>query len=159
MPDSGSPGNTSTSSMSSTGTTDSTGTTSNALYSPPAPQSSLAGSVPQVPGVRDIQVEPGKVLAVATVLEEQANALDDQLRQQLAALRIDPPAEDIVSTHAVDAWNQVIADGDSSYAHRVREYVAGLRELAHQLRTAGELYEADDEAKAAAFQDRRVYEA
>jgi hypothetical protein len=153
MPDSsGSPGSTS-SAVTNSAPTDS------ALFTPPAPESPLAASVPQVPGVRDIQVEPGKVLDVATVLEDQANALDDQLRQQLAALRIDPPAEDIVSTHAAEAWNQVVADGETSYAHRAREYVAGLRELAHQLRTAGELYEADDEAKAAAFEDRRVYEA
>ncbi|EHR53714.1 hypothetical protein SacmaDRAFT_5598 [Saccharomonospora marina XMU15] len=117
----------------------------------------LAASVPPVPGVADLRVAPDQILAVAKVIEEQAAALQRELAQRLAALRIPPPSQDVVSTHAVQAWNQVIAGGEGSYEQRVRSYVRQLRDLAEQLRAASAEYGVSEEEKAAAFGDRRGF--
>ncbi|MEU6645943.1 hypothetical protein ABZ863_25810 [Saccharomonospora sp. NPDC046836] len=121
--------------------------------------SQLTGSVPSVPNARDIEVAPDKILEVAGVIDEQAGVLQEKLAQQLGALRVPTPSEDIVSTNVVEVWNEVIAGHEGSYERKVREYVQGLRELAEQLRTASGTYAVDDEEKAASFGDRRVYEA
>lgn len=117
----------------------------------------LAASVPVVP--KDIQVKPDKVLAVAEVVEDQAGALQDRLKQQLGELRIDPPAADTISTHAIRAWNELVADGKDSYAQRVREYVRQLRELGQQLRAASQRYQQDERERADSLGDRHVYQA
>ncbi|WP_116046170.1 PE domain-containing protein [Amycolatopsis palatopharyngis] len=114
----------------------------------------LGASAPVVPGARDIQVEPGKLLEVAGVLEEQANELQDRVRAQLGALRIAPPSEDIVSKNAIEAWNSVVVDGEESYEARVRAYIEGLRALVEQLRAASAAYETGEDDKAASFGDR-----
>ncbi|SFP77329.1 PE family protein [Amycolatopsis arida] len=116
----------------------------------------LGGAVPEAPAVRDIQVDPGRVLDVAKVIEEQANALQDRLRAQLGALRVEPPSEDIVSVHAVQAWNAITVDGEQSYESRVRAYLEGLRELVAQLRAASEQYTASEREKAESFGDRQL---
>lgn len=121
-----------------------------------APGNPLGTAVPQVPGVKDIDVEPDRVLEVAKVVEEQADALQARLAVHLDALHIDPPAQDVVSGAAVSAWNELVADGDASYAKRVREYVQNLRNLAGQLRDASDRYVASDEEKAKSLRDRRV---
>lgn len=110
--------------------------------------------VPGVPEAYDIEVAPDKIVEVASVLDEQAGVLQRQLAQHLAALRIPPPSEDIVSTHAVEAWNHVIADGDGSYERRVRAYVEELRDLAEQLRDAARRYGVNEDEQAAALGDR-----
>ncbi|GAA1985240.1 hypothetical protein GCM10009754_73570 [Amycolatopsis minnesotensis] len=104
----------------------------------------------------DIDVEPDRVLEVAKIVEDQANALQARLSVHLDALHIDPPARDVVSGAAVSAWNDLVADGDASYARRVREYVQNLRDLAGQLREASHRYVASDEEKAESLRDRRV---
>ncbi|OZM71544.1 hypothetical protein CFN78_20025 [Amycolatopsis antarctica] len=127
------------------------------MYTPPAPVSALAGSVPGVPGAVDIEVEPERVAAVAKVIEDQANALHEKLRNQLGHLHIDAPSEDVVSTHAIEAWNKIVSDGEDSYEQRVRAYVTGLRELAQQLRGAGEQYTDGEQDRADSLGDRGVY--
>ncbi|MBK1784778.1 hypothetical protein JHE00_10615 [Prauserella sp. ASG 168] len=119
----------------------------------------LNATVPGVPGARDIQIAPDRILDVARIIEEQAGALQEKLAGQLGALRINAPAEDIVSTNVVDVWNEVIAGADGSYERKVRAYVQELRSLAEQLREASGTYQLDDEDKAASFGDRRVHEA
>jgi hypothetical protein len=116
----------------------------------------LSASVPSVPGARDIQVEPGKLLEVAGVIEEQVNQLRDRVSAQLGSLRIAPPSEDIVSTNAVQAWNSVVVDGEESYDSRVRAYIEGLRVLVEQLRAASAAYETGEDDKAETFGDRQV---
>lgn len=116
----------------------------------------LTTAVPAVPGIADIHVEPGKLLQVAKIINDQADELDDKLRQKLIDLRIDPPAADVVSSTAVDAWNRLVATGPGSYAARVQNYVKNLRTLASQLRAAAERYRTGEEEKAAAFGDRGV---
>ncbi|MFD2398053.1 hypothetical protein ACFSVJ_16690 [Prauserella oleivorans] len=116
-------------------------------------------SVPEVPSARDIEIAPDKILDVARIIEEQAGALQEKLAKHLGALRIPPPSEDIVSTHAISAWNEVVAGAEGSYERRVREYVNGLRSLAEQLRKASDTYQVADADKAETFGDRRVYEA
>lgn len=128
-----------------------------ALHVRPAPAHALSGSVPGVPNAVDIEVDPDRVLAVAKVIEDQANALHERLRNQLGDLHIDTPSNDIVSTHAVEAWNKIISDGEGSYEHRVRSYVRGLRDLAEQLRNAGGKYADGEQEKADSFGDRGVY--
>ena len=122
-------------------------------------RSALADTVPSVPGAADIQVSPDKILAVAKVIEDQAGELVEKIRDELGALAIDPPAEDPVSTHAVQGWNQTIALGDGSYAQRVTQYVEDLRGLAEQLRKAAGHYQAGEDDKREVFDDRGVYEA
>jgi uncharacterized protein YukE len=114
----------------------------------------LASSVPPVPGLADIQVDPARILDVAKVVEDQANALEDKLRTRLDELRIDTPAGDIVSTNTFLAWNLMVSDAPDSYAKGVRAYVKGLRDLVTQLRSASDQYKATDEDKAAMLGDR-----
>ena len=116
--------------------------------------SALSTAVPAVPGVVDIQVEPDQILQVAKVVNEQADALEDKVRQLLVALTIDAPADDVVSTTAADAWNRLVARGDTSYAKRVQDYLANLRGLATQLRQAAGHYQAGEDEKIAALGDR-----
>lgn len=108
---------------------------------------------------RDIQVSPDNILDVARVIEEQAGLLQEKIASHLAALRIPAPSQDIVSEHAVAGWNEVIGGGEHSYEYRVRAYVQGLRDLAEQLREAGDKYRVSEQEKAAAFGDRHVHEA
>lgn len=137
---------------------DGDGPVSTGAFITPAPVSTLNGSVPAVPGVFDLAVEPDKVLAVAKVIEDQADALHERLRNELGNLRLESPSEDIVSTHAIEGWNQVVAEGDGSYAERVRNYVSDLRNLAGQLRKAGQKYATDEDDRSSTFGDRRVFE-
>jgi hypothetical protein len=119
----------------------------------------LPSAVPVPPSVADIRVDPSKVLEVARIVEEQIDALQDKLLTRLDQLRIDSPSNDTVSVHATSVWNELVADGDESYAAQVRAYVAGLRHLVGQLRTAAKEYKTSDADKAAAFGDRGVYRA
>lgn len=109
---------------------------------------------PVAPGVADIMVDPAKLLDVAKVVEDQASALEDNLFSRLGELRIDAPGGDIVSTNVATAWNQLIADGDRSYAVQVRQYVAGLHQLVAQLRKAAEEYHVSDHDQAVAVKER-----
>ncbi|MEQ0559298.1 hypothetical protein ABJI51_09485 [Amycolatopsis sp. NEAU-NG30] len=118
------------------------------------PSHDLSPAVPVAPAAADVLVRPDKLLDVARIVEEQANALEDQLVTKLDQLRIDAPSADVISTQSVQAWNTLIADGDRSYAGQVREYVAGLKRLVSQLREAAKDYRISDEEKAAVFGDR-----
>ncbi|WP_370969524.1 hypothetical protein [Amycolatopsis sp. cg9] len=118
------------------------------------PSYDLSPAVPVAPAVADVLVRPDKLLDVARIVEEQANALEDQLITRLDQLRVDAPSADVVSTQSIEAWNSLIADGDRSYAGQVREYVAGLKRLVSQLREAAKDYKVSDEEKAAVFGDR-----
>ncbi|UOZ08707.1 MULTISPECIES: hypothetical protein [unclassified Amycolatopsis] len=118
------------------------------------PSYDLSTAVPVAPAAADVLVHPDKVLDVARIVEEQANALEDQLLTRLGELRIDAPSADVISTQSMAAWNSVIADGDRSYAGQVREYVAGLKRLVSQLRDAAKDYQVSEDEKAAVFGDR-----
>ncbi|WUH82099.1 hypothetical protein OHS18_29370 [Amycolatopsis sp. NBC_00355] len=118
------------------------------------PSYDLSTAVPVAPAAADVLVHPDKVLAVARIVEEQANALEDQLLTRLGELRIDAPSADVISTQSMAAWNSLIADGDRSYAGQVREYVAGLKRLVSQLRDAAKDYQVSEDEKAAVFGDR-----
>ena len=118
------------------------------------PSYDLSSAVPVAPAAADVLVRPDKLLDVARIVEEQANALEDQLIVRLDQLRIDAPSADVISTQSVEAWNSLIADGDRSYAGQVREYVAGLKRLVSQLREAAKDYKISEEEKAAVFGDR-----
>jgi hypothetical protein len=118
------------------------------------PSYDLSAAVPVAPAAADVLVRPDKLLDVARIVEEQANALEDQLITRLDQLRIDAPSADVISTQSVEAWNSLIADGDRSYAGQVREYVAGLKRLVSQLREAAKDYKAGEDEKAAVFGDR-----
>ena len=120
--------------------------------------SALSTAVPAVPGVVDIQVEPGQVLHVAKIVNDQADALEDRVRRLLVELNIDAPAEDVVSSTAADAWNRLVARGDTSYAHRVQNYIDDLRGLASRLRQAAEHYQAGEDEKIAALGDRGAHQ-
>lgn len=120
--------------------------------------SALGTAVPGVPGAMDIHVEPDQVLQVAKIINDQADALADRVRQLLIELNIDAPAEDVVSATAVDAWNRLVARGDGSYALRVQNYIEQLRQLAGQLRTAAGTYQAGEDEKIAALGDRHAAE-
>ncbi|MEV6910577.1 hypothetical protein [Amycolatopsis sp. NPDC051071] len=119
----------------------------------------LASAVPVPPSVADIRVEPSKLLEVAKIVEDQVDALQDKLLTRLDQLRIDTPANDTVSTHATSVWNELVADGDASYAAQVKAYVAGLRSLVKQLRAAAKDYKTSEADRAAAFGDRGVHRA
>jgi uncharacterized protein YukE len=114
----------------------------------------LASAVPAAPGVADIKVDPAKLLDVAKVVEDQANALQDKLRLALGELHIDTPSADTISVASFQSWNALVSDGDQSYVNSVRTYVQRLRDLVDQLRTAAEKYRLSEEDKAAYFGDR-----
>jgi uncharacterized protein YukE len=119
-------------------------------------QSQLPSTVPTAPGVADITVDPSKLLDVAKVVEDQANALQDRLRLSIGQLHIDTPSSDTISTASIDSWNALISDGDQSYARRVLAYVEGLRALVQQLRVASGTYTTSEADKAAHFEDRNA---
>ncbi|OQO90557.1 hypothetical protein B1813_13430 [Saccharomonospora piscinae] len=106
-----------------------------------------------MPVVRDIAVSPDRIVAVADVIEEQAKALERKVTEQVGALNIKAPADDIVSQEAAEAWNAVVSHGENSYASRVMAYVHGLQGLADQLRAAGRRYLSEDDGNAAALGD------
>lgn len=116
----------------------------------------LNTAVPGVPGIADIHVEPTNLMQVAKIINDQADELEDKLRQKLIHLRIDAPSADVVSATAVGAWNRLVASGDGSYAVRVQNYVKNLRNLASQLRKAAEHYQVNEHDRAASFGDRGV---
>jgi uncharacterized protein YukE len=117
----------------------------------------LASAVPTAPGIADIKVDPAKLLEVAKVVEEQANALQDKLRLKLGELHIDTPSPDVISSASVEVWNALVSDGAESYAKRVRDYVQSLRDLVEQVRTAAQRYTVSEADKAAHFGDRGVH--
>ncbi|EHR63816.1 hypothetical protein [Saccharomonospora cyanea] len=106
-----------------------------------------------MPVVKDITVSPDKIVAVADVIEEQAKALERKIIEHVDALSFTPPAGDIVSQEAAEAWNTVVSSGEHSYRNRVLAYVYGLHSLADQLRAAGRRYLTDDEDNAATVRD------
>jgi len=116
--------------------------------------SALSAAIPGVPGVADIEVQPDQITKVAKIVDEQADALEDKVRQLLVELTIDAPAGDVVSSTAADAWNRVIARGDGSYAERVQNYIKELRGLAVQLRKAAGDYQVGEDEKIKALGDR-----
>ncbi|MTD57699.1 PE domain-containing protein [Amycolatopsis pithecellobii] len=118
--------------------------------------SAWSTAVPQVPAAMDIEVRPDQVLQVAKIINDQADELADRVRQLLAELNIDAPAQDVVSATAADAWNRLVARGDGSYAHRVQNYIEQLRHLAGQLRTAAGTYQKGEDEKIAALGDRHA---
>jgi hypothetical protein len=120
--------------------------------------SALSTAVPAVPAAMDIAVEPDRVLQVAKIINDQADALADRVRSLLIELNIDAPADDVVSATAVDAWNRLVARGDGSYAQRVQNYLEQLRHLATQLRTAAGTYQTGEDEKIAALGDRHAAE-
>jgi hypothetical protein len=120
--------------------------------------SALSTTVPGVPDALDIQVEPDRLRQAAKIINDQADALEDKIRQSLVELNIDPPADDVVSSTAVDAWNRLVAHGEDSYAGRVQNYLKDLRRLATQLRQAAAEYQTGEDEKIAALRDRRVQE-
>lgn len=111
---------------------------------------SFGAEVPAVPSAKDLEVEPGKLLDAATVIEGQADELRKRVSRELDALRIEQPSEDMVSSHAVRGWNSVIVEGEGSYYQRVLAYADGLHNLAEQLRAAGERYAAGEHERSAA---------
>ncbi|NIH77868.1 PE domain-containing protein [Amycolatopsis viridis] len=115
----------------------------------------LGATVPSVPA--DLRVDPHQLVAVANVIDEQAGALDERIRRNLADLDITAPAQDVISTTAIDAWNRLVARGGSSYAERVRAYVGNLRELAARLRQAAQSYQTGEDEKAATLRRHRPH--
>lgn len=110
-----------------------------------------AGLFPSVPSAGDIDVAPDQVGDAARIIEAQAEALEKKLSEHLGSLRIPAPAEDIVSKHALEAWNDVVSGPEDSYAAYARTYVQDLRSLATQLRRAGQAYSESEEEKADAL--------
>ncbi|MDV6011183.1 type VII secretion target [Haloechinothrix sp. LS1_15] len=101
-----------------------------------------------------IEVEPDQLLEAASIIEEQMHALDSAVYEAEGVVRLAPPAGDIVSEHATQAWNDLVADLGHSHLARVREYVKELHGFAYQLRRAAEEYRKVDEQAASALGDR-----
>ncbi|SNR67728.1 Excreted virulence factor EspC, type VII ESX diderm [Haloechinothrix alba] len=104
-------------------------------------------AVPYGARATSIEVEPDKLVEAAEIVEEEVYALDSVLYDAEGASRMGPPANDIVSEHAIPTWNSLLTELGHSHLARVRDYVQELNGFAHQLRLAAEEYEcADDEA-------------
>jgi hypothetical protein len=63
----------------------------------------LASAMPSAPGVAAIKVDPARLLDVAKIVEDQANALQDKLGLRLGELHIDTPSADTISVHSIEA--------------------------------------------------------
>ena len=96
-------------------------------------------------------VSKDNVLAAAKIIQTQAEALDDKLRDARRDLRIDPPGGDDVSTRIAPAWNDILVVRPDSYANRVQQYIDGLRNLAQQCAASAKTYGYTDDQVAAAF--------
>jgi hypothetical protein len=96
-------------------------------------------------------VSKDNVLAAGRIVESQAEALRDRLKDADRELRVDPPGGDDVSIRIAPAWNDRLVDDDDSYSHRVRDYVTGLKKLAVQLADTAKSYGYSEDEIAAAF--------
>jgi uncharacterized protein YukE len=96
-------------------------------------------------------VNKDNVLAAAKIIQSQAEALDDKLRDARRELRIEPPGGDDVSVRIAPAWNDVLLQKPDSYANRIQQYVDGLRKLAQQCADSAKAYGYTDDQIAAAF--------
>lgn len=105
------------------------------------------------PGGAGFEVSPDKLIAAAKIIEAQANTLADRLIDAVGSVRIDAPAQDVVSVHATEAWNALVIDSDDACLNRVRVYLDGLRRLATRLRAAASQYDQGEEAALAGFAD------
>ncbi len=106
------------------------------------------------PGGTGFQVEPAKLVAAAKIIEAQAGTLAGRMIDAAGAVRVDAPAQDVVSIHVTEAWNALAADGEGAYLGRVQAYVDGLRSLAARLRGAAAQYETDEDEALAGFARR-----
>lgn len=96
-------------------------------------------------------VSKDNVLAAAKIIQTQADALRDQLRDAQKELRIQPPGTDDVSTRIAPAWNDILLDKPDSYANRIQQYIDGLGNLARQCADSAKSYGYTEEQVAAAF--------
>lgn len=96
-------------------------------------------------------VNKDNVLAAGRIIESQAEALRDRLKEAQSDLRVEPPGGDDVSVRIAPAWNDRLVDDDDSYAHRVGDYVTGLKKLAVQLADTAKSYGYSEDDIQAAF--------
>jgi hypothetical protein len=96
-------------------------------------------------------VNQHNVLAAARIIEAQADALFERWKQSKRELRVEPPGDDDVSQRIAPAWNDRLVDDEDSYAHRVSEYITGLRKLAVQLGDSAKAYGYTEDEIGAAF--------
>jgi hypothetical protein len=96
-------------------------------------------------------VDKDNVLAAARIIDAQADALQEKLRDAVENLKLEPPGNDAVSIRMAAAWNDLLLGNDDSYRHRIGEYVASLSRLAGQLSDAARSYGYSEDEISAAF--------
>src|SRR5262245_38378781 len=85
------------------------------------------------------------VLAAAKIIKTQARALQDRFDAVHRELVVSAPGDDDVSTRIAPAWNDLLVHNSDSYASRIRQYVAGLHNLADQCAESARTYGYSDE--------------
>lgn len=121
------------------------------------PLTGIGGTTLAATGTTRLTVDPDQVLAAAKIVSDQADELSAALIEHELSMRIDPPSENQVSGYVADAWNAAVVDNDDSQLARAKAYLRTLHQLALRLREAAERYQLDDEASAAAFEDRSAH--
>lgn len=99
-------------------------------------------------------VNQHNILAAARIIENQADALFKQWKLSRQDMRVEPPGTDDVSKVIAPAWNDILIDNDDSYAHRVADYITGLRNLAVQLGDTAKSYGYTEDQIEAAFRGK-----
>ena len=98
------------------------------------------------------EVKKETVLQSGKLISDQADLLLDKLSVAVQRLRVDVDGE--VNGKIAAAWNSRLIVGDESYAGRVRQYAASLKNLSVQLRDAATQYGFSDEEIKASFGDK-----
>jgi hypothetical protein len=96
-------------------------------------------------------VSQHNILAAARIIESQADALFKRLKASQRELFVEAPGSDDISLRIAPAWNDRLLEDDDSYAHRVADYVTGLKKLAVQLGDTAKAYGFTEDEIEAAF--------
>ncbi|PRY32660.1 hypothetical protein CLV43_12079 [Umezawaea tangerina] len=95
------------------------------------------------------EIDRESVLQAGQIIQGEIAKLGNKLTEATGSLQVN--AEDEVNSAIAKAWNSRLVQGEESYAGRVRQYIASLRNLVEQLRTAAEHYGFTDEEVVAAL--------
>lgn len=89
--------------------------------------------VADAPAMHALRVDKDNVLQAAKIMIDLVEREESRIVPALQRLRIEPMAQDPVSSAAAEAWNRILLDDPGSYTERVTRYLRNLHELIRNL--------------------------
>ena len=112
-----------------------------------------SGVAAGVTGASDrMRIEPEQVDAAIAVFKDALFALESEVRLAIYAIQAMPPANDVVSTDAADAFNRVGYENADSAVAAWQGAVQQLRSIVEQLTTAKQTIMVTDAGNVSNFQ-------